>query len=118
MKIRPIKVVVKNGIGIEPADLIICPDCDHAAFLIYYLQRDPGHPHLQCARCDKTFCGQAGVCAVGAENERPMVGRAYTRGPETYATFEEACYVSRNLDPQGRVVETADGRFKVVPDED
>lgn len=35
--------------------------------------------------------------------------------PEEYDTFEEAAYVSRNVDPQGRAVKTASGKYEVLP---
>jgi hypothetical protein len=60
MKTEPTTVVARDGSGAEtPANVVICEECDYAAFYLFILEG--GHQHIQCAACDTTFCD--GSCA-------------------------------------------------------
>jgi hypothetical protein len=62
MKTKPVTVRDRNGQA-EPADLIVCPDCEGARFCIYLIEGK--HQHLQCLACETTFCD--GTCTRAAK---------------------------------------------------
>ncbi len=53
MKYRDIMIQSRIGGEVQAAKLFECDNCGSAEFLIYDVR---GHPHLQCVRCDTTFC--------------------------------------------------------------
>ena len=61
MKYRDITIQSRIGGEVVKAKLFECDQCGASEFLIYDVG---GHPHLQCVKCDTTFC--QGDCA-GAE---------------------------------------------------
>jgi len=63
---RIIEVMNREGSpNKKTAELMLCPDCDGAAFLLYEIHHpDCGCPknslHLQCCQCDMTYCQREG----------------------------------------------------------
>lgn len=58
---RLIDVVVRSPNS--PGDIlhgqaIACPDCGNATFKLFYTGTDLNHLHMQCTKCDTTYCDQ------------------------------------------------------------
>ena len=55
MKTRTITVTSRiDGAGAR-AELVCCPKCDSEKFVIYTISGHD-HPHLQCCKCQETYC--------------------------------------------------------------
>lgn len=61
MPIQFREIEVTSTIGAVKAQLVVCPDCGTAEFVIYYLVGHEAAPHLQCVKCGTSFC-QDGTC--------------------------------------------------------
>jgi hypothetical protein len=58
MKTRRIEIVSRVDGDRKPADMVICGECGHDAFILYRVECNPHgrHMHLQCAGCSEVYC--------------------------------------------------------------